>query len=126
MTPPVRSLALRATCVACLALTSVAARAQTAPSAAAVAQVPANDCQDPGSAPLNRAGPEMTRFSKRVEEYKVCTNKYVTAQGAKSNELADQARAYGDAANKAIDDYNTYINKLNEQTKSDKSGTTKN
>jgi hypothetical protein len=122
MTFPIRSVAVLATC---FAMTSVA-HAQTPASAAAMAQVPVNVCQDPGNAPLDRASPDMTRFAKRVEEYKLCTNKYVTEQGAKSNELADQARAYGEAANKAIDDYNTYINKLNEQTKSDKSGAKKN
>lgn len=123
MTSTFRSTALLACCLTAL---SLAAEAQTAAPAATAVQVPQIECQSPGFAPLDKAGSDMTRFSKRVDEYKICVNAYVKSTGAKSNEYADQARAYGDAANKAIEDYNAYITKLNESTKSDKSGTTKN
>ncbi len=52
-------------------------------------------------------------------------NTYVKATGGKSNEYNEQAKAYNEAANKAIEDYNAYITKLNESTKSDKSGASK-
>ena len=105
--------------VALLAALPFAVHAQTT---ATPVQVPAMECENPGSAPLDKASPQMGRFSKKVEDYKNCVNAYVKVTGGKSNELSDQARAYNEAANKAIDDYNVYIVKLNESTKSDKSG----
>lgn len=105
-------------------LCSLSAFAQQ-PAAPAV-DVPPMTCVSPGSAPIDRASPSMTRFSKRVEEYKVCVNQYTAMVGAKANDLAAQSRAYSDAANKAIDDYNAYIIALNESTKSTKSGAEKN
>jgi len=112
--------------VASLGLLAVLPLAAPAQTAAPAVQVPAMECENPGSAPLDKASPQMGRFSKKVEDYKICVNAYVKVTGAKSNEFADQAKAYNEAANKAIDDYNTYVTKLNEATKSDKSGTTKN
>lgn len=108
--------------VGLLALCALPARGQQgqAATAAAAAAVPAMDCPVPGFAPLDKSGTEMTRFQKRVDEYKVCVNKYAAANGAKANELADQSRAHADAANKAIDDYNAYVTKLNESSKSTK------
>ncbi len=96
--------------------------AQTAPAAAPTVTVPAMNCDNPGTAPLDRAGSQMTRFIKRVDDYKLCVNAYTAAQGAKAQEYAAMSRAYEDAANKAIDGYNEYINALNAATKSDKPG----
>ena len=109
--------------IALLAALPFAVQAQSATTAV---QVPAMDCENPGSAPLDKASPQMGRFTKKVDDYKNCVNAYVKVTGGKSNELADQSKAYNEAANKAIEDYNAYIVKLNESTKSDKSGTTKN
>lgn len=95
--------------------------AQT-PAAAPDVVVPQMNCENPGTAPLDRAGAAMTRFIKRVEDYKVCVNAYTAAQSAKANEYAAMSRAYGDAANKAIDGYNDYINALNASQKSDRNG----
>ena len=119
----IRSATLLTFCLT--AVCSIDAMAQQPAPGAPVVVAPM-DCPNPGSPPLDKASPGMARFSKRVEEYKVCVNKYAAANGAKANEFADQARAYSDAANKAIDDYNAYVTQLNESTKSDKSGDKKN
>ncbi len=96
--------------------------AQTPTAATPDVAVPTMNCDNPGTAPLDRAGAAMTRFIKRVEDYKVCVNAYTAAQSAKANDYAAMSRAYGDAANKAIDGYNDYINALNASQKSDKPG----
>ena len=124
MTSTFRSAAsLASASLALLAIFPFAAQAQTL---ATAVPVPAMDCENPGSAPLDKASPQMGRFTKKVDDYKTCVNAYSKATGAKSNEYADQAKAYNEAANKAIEEYNAYVTKLNESTKSDKSGTTKN
>lgn len=110
------------TVLALLLASAAQAQQPAAPAAAPNVDVPAMSCVNPGSPPLDRAGSDMTRFSKRVEDYKVCINEYTRSTGAKANELAAQSRAYADAANKAIDDYNTYVTALNEKTKSPTSG----
>lgn len=117
MTSTIRSLALAAS----LAVFPFAVHAQ----ATTAVQVPAMDCENPGAAPLDKNSPQMGRFAKKVEDYKVCVNAYVTVTGGKSNELNEQAKAYNEAANKAIEDYNAYITKLNESTKVDKTGASK-
>lgn len=117
MTSTIRSAAF----LASLTLFPFAAHAQ----ATTAVQVPAMDCENPGAAPLDKNSPQMGRFAKKVEDYKVCVNTYVKATGGKSNEYNEQAKAYNEAANKAIEDYNAYITKLNESTKTDKSGASK-
>lgn len=118
MTTILRSAAALSACL--LAVAAVPSHAQQPASSA---DVPVLNCTNPGFPPLDRASPEMGRFQKRVDAYKVCVNDYTKTVGAKSNELAAQAQVYSDAANKAIDDYNTYVTSLNEKTKSTKSST---
>lgn len=120
----IRSAALLTACLAAFAA-QVAVAQQPAPTPAAV-EVPPSTCKDPGFVPIDKASPEMGRFQKRVDEYKVCVQAYVQANRVKSNEFEVQARAYADAANKSIDEYNTYVNGLNDATKTTKSGATKN
>lgn len=124
MTPNTRSTALIAVCLAGLLASSAHAQ-QPAPATTPSVDVPPMTCTVPGSPPLDRAGSDMGRFQKRVDDYKVCVNQYTQSTGAKANEYAAQSRAYADAANKAIDDYNTYVTALNEATKSTKGGTGK-
>ncbi len=77
---------------------------------------PPMDCQKPGDT-VPSAGAEVGRFQKRLEDYKNCIGAYSRTNGAKANELAAQSRVYGDAANKAIEDYNAYVAQLNAQVK---------
>ena len=114
----IRSLAALSASVTMLCAVPSAIAQQPAPAAAAVV-VPPMNCENPGAVPIGPQGPAMTRFQKKVDDYKICVNQYVAATGAKSNEFNEQARVYRDAANKAIDDYNAYVTKLNEATKTD-------
>jgi hypothetical protein len=87
-------------------------RAQQPASAAAV---PPPACEKPADfAPLDRSDHRaMTRFQKGLDDYKTCIGDYSKTNGAKANELAAQSRVYADAANKAIDDFNAYIQEMN-------------
>ena len=113
-------LTIRSAASLSASLTVLFAASAHAQQPAATVEVPSMNCPSPGSPPLDRASPDMARFQKRVDEYKVCVNQYASTTGAKANEYAAQSRAWSDAANKAIDDYNAYVTKLNEATKSTK------
>lgn len=117
-----RSIAAASACLAGLLATSAPAQ-QPAPTPAV--EVPAMTCPSPGGLPVDRGGAEMGRFQKRVDDYKVCVNEYTKATGAKANEYAAQSRAYAEASNKAIDDYNAYVTGLNEASKAGKAGSAK-
>ncbi|MGI9025094.1 MAG: hypothetical protein ACR2GP_05860 [Burkholderiaceae bacterium] len=96
---------------------STPAPAHAAPAATTVA-VPPIQCEKPADTPLlDPSSAHLKRFQKQVDDYKVCVNEYSRSMGAKSNEYADQARAYAAAANGAIDDYNTYVTALNARAK---------
>ena len=102
-----------------LAAIAFSAAAQTPDAPAAVVVAPMN-CPKPGEfAPVDQQSAEATRFRKRLEEYKTCVQSYTKTNSAKANEFAAQSRAYGDAANKAIDDYNAYVTELNAKQKED-------
>lgn len=110
MNPTFRSSIALATLVVAGAVQPASAQ-----DAAAVVVAPMN-CPKPGDfAPVDRASPEMTRFQKRLEEYKNCVFAYTKTNGAKASDFAAQSRAYADAANGAIDDYNAYVTELNKQ-----------
>ena len=99
------------------AQSTAAPAAPVAPAAPAVVISPMK-CEKPADTPLlDPSSTHIKRFQKQVDDYKVCVNEYSRAMGAKSNEYADQARAYAAAANGAIDDYNTYVNALNARSK---------
>lgn len=111
---------------ACLAAFGVQEAVAQQPAAAPTAvEVPQSTCKEPGFAPLDRNSPDMGRFQKRFDEYKVCVQAYAAANQAKATEYETQARAYSDAANKTIDAYNSYVNNLNDANKSTKSGAEK-
>ena len=91
---------------------------QAAPAPASAVVVPPMSCDKPADTPLlNPSSSHIQRLQKQIETYKLCVNEYSRSMGAKSNEAADQARAYAAAANGAIDDYNTYVTALNERAK---------
>lgn len=87
------------------------------PAANAVA-VPTMPCEKPPPTPgIEPSAAQLRRFQKQIDSYRICVNEYARAMAAKSNEHADQARAYAAAANGAIADYNSYVNELNARTK---------
>lgn len=95
---------------------SAAAPAAT-PATSAVA-VPPMQCEKPPATPLiDPSSVHIRRFQQQVDDYKACVKEYARSMGAKSNEYADQARAYAAAANGAIDSYNVYVTDLNARTK---------
>ncbi len=115
--------ALPASAAALLALFALPLHAQqttTAPVAPATTTVavPPMQCEKPADAPLlEPSSAQLKRFQKQVDDYKTCVNEYSRSMGAKSNEAADQARAFAAAANGAIDNYNAYVTDLNARTK---------
>ncbi len=119
----IRSAALLTACFA--AVCAQGAAAQQAAAATAAVEVPPSTCTKPGFVPLDKSSPDMGRFQKRFDEYKICVQAYAETNRAKSEEIGAQARAYSDAGNKAIDEYNTYVNALNDANKA-KPGATKN
>ncbi len=106
--------------VATLALTPLFANAQTAapaaPPTATPVVVPVMDCPTPGDVPKAQPGMNtMERFQKKVDDYKKCINAYSLSLRAQANDHAQTAKAYSDASNAAIESYNAYVNKINEQ-----------
>jgi hypothetical protein len=95
-------------------LVVASAHGQGAPAAPAMPTIPPMQCEKPGNPPLDQQ--QMLRFGKRVDEYKLCVNEYARQMGTKGNEYADIARAYTNAANGAVDQYNEYVKDLNEKT----------
>ena len=99
-----------------------AARAQApaTPAAAPAVAVPANPCEKPSDyVPIGGGtSTDMARISKRIDQYKTCINTYSTTQNSKAAELAQQAQAYQDAGNKAIDEFNSYVQEMNKKTNS--------
>jgi hypothetical protein len=72
--------------------------------------VPPMPCEKPSDyVPVGGGTAEqMNRVKKRMETYKNCVNDYATSLNAKIQEMSAQAQAYQDAANKAVNDYNSY------------------
>jgi hypothetical protein len=104
------ALALSAVAVT---LTSQPVRAQDA---APVSGPPPLDCAKPGDPPKPGASnADITRFQKRLDEYKTCVSTYTKANAAKAQEYQAQARAYSDAANGAVDGFNAYVTELNQK-----------
>ncbi len=110
--------ALSTCAAALLTLFALSAHAQQPAPAASTVVVPPMQCEKPADTPLlDPSSTHIKRFQKQVDDYKLCVNEYSRVMGAKSNEYADQARAYAAAANSAIDDYNTYVTALNARAK---------
>ena len=96
-------------------LVATAQTAAPAPAATPVV-VPAMDCPTPGDVPKPVAGMNTAeRFQKKVDDYKKCVNTYSMALRTQAIEHQQTAKAYSDASNAAIEGYNAYVNKINEQ-----------
>jgi hypothetical protein len=93
------------------------AHAQT-PAAAPAVTVPPNPCEKPSDyVPVGGGNSgDIAKISKRIDTYKVCINTYAQGNNAKAAELAAQAQAYQEAGNKAIDEFNTYVQAINAKT----------
>lgn len=114
-----RPLALPAVVLA-FALTPLLATAQTAapaaPAAATPVTVPTMDCPTPGDVPKPVAGMNtMEKFQRKVDDYKKCVNTYALSLRAQATDHAQTAKAYSDASNAAIEGYNAYVGKINDQ-----------
>jgi hypothetical protein len=72
--------------------------------------VPPMACEKPADyVPVGGGtGEQQNRIKKRMDSYKTCVNNYVTSLNAKTAEMNAAMQAYQDAANKAVNDYNTY------------------
>ena len=81
--------------------------------------IPAMNCENPGdSAGIEPNYAQIQRFQKKIDVYKLCVNDYAKAMGAKANEHVEIAKTYSNAANGAIESYNTYVTALNAKQKS--------
>ncbi len=82
---------------------------------AAVADIPPYDCKKPGEyQPIDKSGPEQARFVKRRDAYKTCVDEYAKVARAKVAELSAEADAWNAAGNKAIDEFNAYVQQSNQ------------
>jgi len=75
--------------------------AQTPPPAAAAPLVPPNTCVKPEFSGRLAIDPNMTTFNRNFKAYGECVKKYVDQNKA----IAEAATA---AANRVVDEYNTY------------------
>ena len=98
---------------ALLLVAGASAQAQTPPAADASAGPPPIDCPKPGAYPLDKSGPQVSKFQKQLDDYKNCVGDYSRVNGAKANALSAESRRYADAANQSIDDFNAYVKGLN-------------
>jgi len=84
-----------------IAAYSLGAAAQTPASTAAAPLVPANTCVRPEFSGRLAIDPNMTAFNRNFKAYGECVKKYVDQNKA----IAEAATA---AANRVVDEYNTY------------------
>ena len=80
---------------------SLGSAAQTPPPAAGASLVPANTCVKPEYSGHLAIDPNMTIFNRNFKAYGECVKKYVEQNKA----IAEAATA---AANRVVDEYNTY------------------
>src|SRR6185295_10123864 len=72
------------------------------------AQVPPLSCEKPGDPPLDPSYEQQKRYDKKREGYKECVMKYVGELKQKADAQFEAGKKYQDAANGAIDEYNTW------------------
>ena len=84
-----------------IAAFSLDVAAQTPPPAAAASLVPPNTCVKPEFSGRLAIDPNMTAFNRNFKAYGECVKKYVDQNKA----IAEAATA---AANRVVDEYNTY------------------
>jgi len=84
-----------------IAAFSLGAIAQTPPTAAAAPLVPASTCVKPEFSGRLATDTSMTAFNRQFKAYGECVKQYVE----QNKSIAEAATA---AANRAVDEYNTY------------------
>jgi hypothetical protein len=109
-----KSKAIAVLAIACCA--SIAFAADTP----ALAQIPPPGCEKPGDPPLQPTYEQQKRYEKKRDGYKECVMKYVGDMKKQADAQFEAGKKYQDAANGAIDDYNTWANQANSTLKKDK------
>ena len=105
-------------CASAFAACSSAALAQQAAAGSTNPAIPPMNCEKPGdSAGIEPNYAQQQRFQKKVGTYKLCVDDYAKAMSAKADEYVEIAKTYTNAANGAIDSYNTYVTALNAKQK---------
>jgi hypothetical protein len=101
---------------------SIAASAAIAEDKAPVVPVniPAVNCEKPGDPPLQPSYDQQKRYDKKREGYKECVMKYVADMKQRADAEFEAGKKYQDAANGAIEDYNSWASQFNAKLKKDK------
>ena len=109
-----KSKAIAVLAIACCA--SIAFAEDTS----AVAQIPSLNCEKPGDPPLQPTYDQQKRYDKKREGYKECVMKYVGDMKKQADAQFEAGKKYQDAANGAIEEFNTWANQVNTSLKKDK------
>jgi hypothetical protein len=109
---------LKAMCAALAYLASVAVFAES--DTGASVQIPSISCEKPGDPPLQPTYEQQKRYDKKREAYKECVMKYVGDMKKQADAQFEAGKKYQDAANGAIEDFNTWANQINASLKKDK------
>jgi hypothetical protein len=99
-------------------LTAVGVLAEA--NAGAAVDIPAISCEKPGDAPLQPTYDQQKRYDKKREAYKDCVLRYVDDMKKQADAQFETGKKYQDAANGAIDEFNTWANQVNTTLKKDK------
>jgi hypothetical protein len=70
-------------------------------------------CEKPGDPPLQPTADQQRRFDKKRDAYKSCVMGFVDDMKKQAIAHEDAARKYADAANNAINEYNTWASEFN-------------
>jgi hypothetical protein len=100
---------------ASVAAFSFGAAAQTPPPASGAALVPPNTCVKPEFSGRLASDPNMTTFNRQFKAYGECVKTYVERNKA----IAEAATA---AANRVVDEYNSYTTEVKAKIEADNSG----
>ena len=101
-----------------IAAFSLGAAAQTPAPTAGAALVPANTCVRPEFSGRLASDPNMTTFNRQFKAYGECVKAYVEHNKA----IAEAATA---AANRVVDEYNTYTADVKAKIEAENSGRVK-
>jgi hypothetical protein len=83
-------------------------------------QIPSLSCEKPGDAPLQPTYDQQKRYDKKREGYKECVMKYVGEMKKQADAEFEVSKKYQDAANGAIEEYNTWASQVNTTLKKEK------
>lgn len=112
-----KALAFAAGLAACIAFNAQAQQPAAPAAPAAGASVPPMTCGAVPPMPGDRMMEDVSirrRFEREIKAWGDCVKAYVAERQASMKSLTDQARAHADVANKAINDYNDTMKKINE------------